>query len=89
MSFTIDDIKRWQSYGFVLTPVRDKKPVGDTWIKDVKGDDPEGPVGAWADEARNYEFDAEGNPIREVPANKTMDRLRGEYENLGRIPSYE
>ena len=62
---------------------------GDTWIKDVEGDDPEGPVGAWADEARNYEFDAEGNPIREVPANKTMDRLRGEYENLGRIPSYE
>ena len=62
---------------------------GDTWIKDVEGDDPEGPVGAWADDARNYEFDAEGNPIREVPANKTMDRLRGEYENLGRTPSYE
>ena len=59
---------------------------GDTWIKDVEGDDPEGPVGAWADDARNYEFDAEGNPIREVPANKTMSRLMGEYENLNRIP---
>ena len=39
MSFTIDDIKRWKSYGFVMTPVENKRPKGKTWRKDWSDED--------------------------------------------------
>ena len=39
MSFTIDDIKRWKSYGFVMTPVENKRPKGKTWRKDWSDDE--------------------------------------------------
>ena len=34
MKHSIDDIKRWKSYGFVMTPVENKRPKGKTWRKD-------------------------------------------------------
>ena len=39
MKHSIDDIKRWKSYGFVMTPVENKRPKGKTWRKDWSDDE--------------------------------------------------
>ena len=39
MKITIDDINRWKSYGFVMTPTKNKIPLGETWRKDWADED--------------------------------------------------
>ena len=62
---------------------------GDTWIEDLTGDNPDQMEGGWLDDAKNYEYDSQGNIIKEVTPNRTMSQLQGRFETTGQKPTYE